>query len=195
MGAILQTIFWRCIFVNEKFSIFTKISLRIIPTGPVWRQAIISTNADPIHWHIYAALGGDELIHWDRVTHLCVSEFTFVGSHDGLSPGQCQAIIWTNAGILLIWLFGTNFSEILIKIHIFSYNNMHCKISSAKCQPFCLSLNVLKGTTWWQCIWKLCCYTNMIVAAGIVIMTSLSWNAYCGITQKLCCLKFWHQIS
>ena len=26
-----------------------------------WRQAIIWTNADPIHWRIYAALGGDEL--------------------------------------------------------------------------------------------------------------------------------------
>ena len=25
------------------------------------RQAIIWTSADPIHWHIYAALGGDEL--------------------------------------------------------------------------------------------------------------------------------------
>ena len=24
-------------------------------------QAIIWTNADPIHWRIYAALGGDEL--------------------------------------------------------------------------------------------------------------------------------------
>ena len=28
---------------------------------PNRRQAIIWTNADPIHWHIYAALGGDEL--------------------------------------------------------------------------------------------------------------------------------------
>ena len=26
-------------------------------------QAIIWTNADPIHWRIYAALGGDELIY------------------------------------------------------------------------------------------------------------------------------------
>ena len=26
------------------------------------RQAIIWTDADPIHWLIYAALGGDELI-------------------------------------------------------------------------------------------------------------------------------------
>ena len=32
-----------------------------------WRrigdQAIIWTNANPIHWRIYAALGGDELTH------------------------------------------------------------------------------------------------------------------------------------
>ena len=25
------------------------------------RQAIIWTNADPVHWHLYTALGGDEL--------------------------------------------------------------------------------------------------------------------------------------
>ena len=30
--------------------------------APNRRQAIIWTNADPIHWPIYAALGGDELI-------------------------------------------------------------------------------------------------------------------------------------
>ena len=29
--------------------------------APSRRQAIIWTNADPIHWRIYAALGGDEL--------------------------------------------------------------------------------------------------------------------------------------
>ena len=29
-----------------------------------WRQAIIWTNADKIHLHIYAALGGYELIHF-----------------------------------------------------------------------------------------------------------------------------------
>ena len=26
------------------------------------RQAIVWTNADPIHWRIYAELGGDELM-------------------------------------------------------------------------------------------------------------------------------------
>ena len=30
--------------------------------SPNRRQAIIWTNADPIHWRIYVALGGDELI-------------------------------------------------------------------------------------------------------------------------------------
>ena len=30
--------------------------------APNRRQAIILTNADPIHWRIYAALVGDEII-------------------------------------------------------------------------------------------------------------------------------------
>ena len=29
-----------------------------------WQQAIIWTNADPVHWRIYAALGLDELTDW-----------------------------------------------------------------------------------------------------------------------------------
>ena len=29
--------------------------------SPVRRQAITWINADPVHWRIYAALGGDEL--------------------------------------------------------------------------------------------------------------------------------------
>ena len=58
--------------MNEKFCISIKISLKFVPKGPIdnnqalvqivaWRQAIIWTNADLIHWCIYAALGGDEL--------------------------------------------------------------------------------------------------------------------------------------
>ena len=57
------------------------------------------------------------LIHWGRVTHICVSTPTTNGSDNGWSPGRRQAIIWTNDGILLIWPLGTNFSEILIEIH------------------------------------------------------------------------------
>ena len=59
------------------------------------------------------------LTHWGRVTHICVSTQTIIGSDNGLLPGWRQAIIWTNAGILLIGPLGTNFGEMLIKIHIF----------------------------------------------------------------------------
>ena len=77
------------------------------------------------------------------MTHICVGKLTIIGSDNGLSPGRCQAIIWTNAGILLIGLLGTNLSEILIEIDTFSFKKMHLKMSSAKCRPFCLGLNVL----------------------------------------------------
>ena len=64
-------------------------------------------------------------------------------SDNDLSPGRRQAIIWTNTGILLIWPLGTNFSEMLIGIHMFSFKKMHVKMSSVKGRPFCLGLNVL----------------------------------------------------
>ena len=85
------------------------------------------------------------LTHWGRVTHICVCKLTIIGSDNGLSPGRRQAIIQTNAGILLIETLGTNFNEILIDIHIFSFKKIHFKMSSGKWQPSCLGLNVL---TW-----------------------------------------------
>ena len=56
------------------------------------------------------------LTHWGRVMHICVNKLTIIGSDNGLPPGWRQAIIWTNAVLLLIGPLGTNFSEILIKI-------------------------------------------------------------------------------
>ena len=85
------------------------------------------------------------LTHWGRVTHICVSKLTIIGSDNGLSPGRRQAIIWTNAGILLIRPLGTNFNEILIEILTFSLMKMRLKVSSAKWRPFCLGFNVLTG--------------------------------------------------
>ena len=82
------------------------------------------------------------LTHWGRVTHICVVNLTIIGSDNGLSPGRRQALIWTNAGILLIGPLGTNFIEILIGIQTFSFKKMHLKMSSAKWRPFCLGLNV-----------------------------------------------------
>ena len=83
------------------------------------------------------------LTHWGRVTHICVDNLIIIGLDNGSSPAWRQAIIWTNAGILLIGPLGTNFSEILIGIQTFSFKKMHLKMLSAKWHPFCLSLNVL----------------------------------------------------
>ena len=63
---------------------------------------------------------------WNRqTTGACSRSFrmegnlAIIGSDNGLSPGWRQAIIWTNAGILLTGPLETNFSEILIKSHTF----------------------------------------------------------------------------
>ena len=77
--------------------------------------------------------------HWGRVTHICVSKLTIIGPDNGLSPDRRQAIIWTNAGILLIGPLGTNFSEISIEILTFSFKKMRLKLSSAKRRPFVLA--------------------------------------------------------
>ena len=95
------------------------------------------------------------LTHWGRVTHIYVSKLTIIGSDNGLSPDRRQAIIWTNAGILLIGPLGTNFSEILIGIQTFSFKKMRLKMSSAKWRPFCLGLNVLMS-----------CYVDILSKQG-----------------------------
>ena len=76
------------------------------------------------------------LTHWGQVTHICVSKLTIIGSDNGLSPSRRQAIIWPYAGILLIRPWGTNFSEILIEINVFSFKKIHLKMSSGKWRPF-----------------------------------------------------------
>ena len=90
--------------------------------------------------HIFITLGQSArrwtcscLTRWGRVTHIW---------------GR-QATIWRSVGILLIGPSWTNFSEILIEIHTFLFKRMHLKTSSAKCRPFCLSLNVLIITFWY----------------------------------------------
>ena len=69
-----------------------------------------------------------------------------IGADNGLSPGQRQAIIWINAGILLIWTLETNFSEILSEIDTFSVEIMRLKMASAKWRPFWLGLNVVNAS-------------------------------------------------
>ena len=95
----------RCIFVNEKFYILIEMSLTFVPNGPIdnnpalvwimtWRQAIILTNADPIHWRIYAVLCG--LTHLSqvkqKVKQILVSE---LDQH--WLPVRCQSISCTES--------------------------------------------------------------------------------------------------
>ena len=110
------------------------------------------------------------------MTHICVSELTTIGSDNGLSPGRRQTIIWTNAGILLIWPKGTNFGEMLFEIQTFSFKNIDVKMSSAKWQPYCVCLNVLTLFFSMTKLWE----NN---GALLVIQTSqwlcgLSWSYY-----------------
>ena len=83
------------------------------------------------------------LTHWGWVTHICGSNLTVIRADNGLSLGWHQAIIQTNARILSTGPLGTNFIEVLIQIHIFSFKKMHLKMLSRKWQPFCHGLNVL----------------------------------------------------
>ena len=83
------------------------------------------------------------LTHWGRVTHMCVGKLTIIDLNNVMSPGRRQAIIWTNAAILLIGPLRTNFSEILNEFQTFSLKKIRLKMSSAKCCPFCLCLNML----------------------------------------------------
>ena len=117
------------------------LSLWIYPTG-------CRAGTSPVLYHlaqVTVTLWGSvaSITHWGRVTHICVSNLTIIGSDNGLSPGRRQAIIWTNAGILFIGPLGTNFSEILIAIPTLSFKKMRLKVSFGKWQPFCLSLNVV----------------------------------------------------
>ena len=53
------------------------------------------------------------LIDWGPVTRICISNLTIIGSDNSLSPGRRHAIIWTDAGILLIGPSKADFNEII----------------------------------------------------------------------------------
>ena len=64
-----------------------------------------------------------------------MGNLTIIGSHNGLSPGRRQAIIWTNAGILLIRPLGTNLwsSDMLIQENAFEI--VVCKKAAILSRP------------------------------------------------------------
>ena len=134
------------------------------------------------------------------MTHICVSKLSIIDSDNGLSPERRLAIIWTNAGILLIGPLGTNFSEILIEILTFSFKKMRLKMSSAKWRPFCLGLNVLSdcslvtphymvtyrsgSTCHWFIAWRVVAPSHLLnqcwfihVIINMIIKTKVQWHS------------------
>ena len=92
------------------------------------------------------------LTQWDRVTHICISKLTKIGLDNGLFPDRRQAIIWTNAGILVIGPLGTNVSEIVIET---AFENVVWKMAAILSRPqYVNSKNDDDGARTWQWQWQ-----------------------------------------
>ena len=137
--------------MTQQLQKFVVVANRFLIEFDLWWKHHIS---DMIPWTELVPFSKQHfqhLTHWGRMTHICVGNLTIIGPDNGLSPGRRQPIIWTNAGILLIGPWGTNFSEILIGIQAFSFKKMHLKMSSAKWRLFCRGLNVLTNSIIFWC--------------------------------------------
>ena len=118
------------------------------------------TSKTPVYNHFWSAKSGQNLssVQWKpksfhgvctltcKLTHLphcriyASVNWVNTGSGNDLSPVRCQAITWNNAGLLSIGPLGTNFCETRIKIEKFLLMK---NLSSAKCRPYGLGLNML----------------------------------------------------
>ena len=95
------------------------------------------------YWPLGAAV---TLSHKGRVTHMCVSKLTIIGSDNSLLPGRHEAVIWTNAGLFEIWIWKitswrsqshhTGVSE-LEAILLKTLHNRHikCKVTLSRSLP------------------------------------------------------------
>ena len=116
---------------------FVECWITMVFVWQTWGIWLLLNHISIKHYQDHSLVGGTLR---GRVTHTCVGNLTIIGSDNGLSPGRRQAIIRTNAGILLFGPLGTNWSEIVIKIETFSFKKMHFKMSSRKWRSSCFGL-------------------------------------------------------
>ena len=93
---------WPCIHYSEVIWVWWTLRSA---ENRLFLQHVVQANNKKISLYcpiIHQSLADSPSAHWDRVTHICISYLIIIGSNNGLSSGRCQAIIWTNAGILLI---------------------------------------------------------------------------------------------
>ena len=86
----------------------------------------------------------DALTHRGRAMHICVSKLTIIASDNGLSPGQCQAIIWNNAVNWILrnklqWNFDEN-SDIFFQEN--ALESVVRKMAAILSQPQCVNISV-----------------------------------------------------
>ena len=65
--------------------------------------------------------------------HICICKLTTIGLYNDLLPGQRQAIIWINVGILLIQTIAYIF------IQENAVENVICKMVAVSSQPQCVN--------------------------------------------------------
>ena len=108
-----------CNFVSHWVGAYTKWSLAFY----MWDPYTCSTSVlqfNYMNYSSYLVIKIKSFYHHIKSLrpsdHICINKLTIIGSDNGLSPGRHQAIVWTNAGLLLIGPLAINFSEILIEI-------------------------------------------------------------------------------
>ena len=85
------------------------------------------------------------------MVHICINKLTIFGSDNGLSPGRCHAIIWTNAGILLTEPLRTKCGEIL-------FENSYIFIQENAFENVCEMVDILSRP---QCVNQMGMHSNM----------------------------------
>ena len=142
-GILTRKIVFLMILKTEKIVEWKKFAFK---SNPNYRMV---RSGQYIPWNmcmVYCALSCIGCINsLRRVVHICTAKLTISGSDNGLSPERHQAIIWTNAAIImLIESLRTKFSEILIKIQTFplrkiTFQNVVCEMLSISSQPQCVN--------------------------------------------------------
>ena len=104
------------------------------------------------------------LTHWSRVTHICVSKLTNIGSDNGLPPSRRQAIISTKCWYIVNWSLGNKFQWNLnqnqyIFIQENAFESVVCEMAAILSQPQCVKLSIMcchipHMLSWLVLFWK-----------------------------------------
>ena len=99
---------------------------------------------------------------------------------------RTQAIMWTNAWILLIGPLEKYFNEISIRLQQFLFIKMSLKVSSAKCLPFCVSLNVSRNHHPWLKAFAINFLVKYNNPAAVVVVCTKICGIITGLILGLC---------